>query len=260
MNCRYIHRTVSTSFSGPGTRITRSVWRLLYWPCSRIPCGSRFWSMRMRRSPYPAMPPLAEAELDEPALAGEHLVRELAGVLGGHGALDGLDDVGHWPAVVDELLHAVLDLDAGISTGIFQERALVLILKPAPAGYVVDQDRVETGLLALRVCQHFLHAGTVLVSQTAPGFVRIGGDDLHVVLGGVALDTGHLVFGRILLEPGRHPDIGDRPATRLRIARHLVLAELEGGSRPYSHPIARFRNSATSDTEISPASSGGSKQ
>ena len=64
---------------------------------------------------------LAEAALDKPALAGEHLVREFAAVLGGHGALDGLDDVGHGAAVVDELLHAIVDLDLGLLTAYSME-------------------------------------------------------------------------------------------------------------------------------------------
>ena len=128
--------------------------------------------------PVPRHTPLAEAVLDEAALAGEHLVRELAGVFGGHGALDGLDDVGHRAAVVDELLHAVVDLDVGFLTGILDRRALVGVLETSPAAYVVDQDRVEAGLFPFRVFQHLPHAGPIFEPQATFCLVGIGGHDL----------------------------------------------------------------------------------
>ena len=160
---------------------------------------------------------LAKAALDKPALAGKHLFREFAAVIGGHIPFEALDHRRYRAAVVDELIHAVVDLDPGSSAGEFEGCGLVLILKPAPSAYVVDKDRIETGIRALRVCQHLLHAGPVLVSQAASRLVRIGGDELHVAIGGVALDDRHLVLGRILLEVSRHSEVGDGTPSRLRL-------------------------------------------
>ena len=160
---------------------------------------------------------LAVAALDKPALTGEHLFGEFAAVIGGHIPTEALHHRRHRAAVVDESIHAVVDLDPGLSAGEFEGCGLVLILKPAPSAYVVDQDRIETGLLALRVRQHLLHAGPGIVSQAASRLVRIGGDELHVVLGGVALDDRHLVIGRVLLEVSRHSEVGDGTPSRLRL-------------------------------------------
>jgi hypothetical protein len=94
---------------------------------------------------------LPEPQLDQPALAGEHLGRQLPAVFACHGALDAFDDGRHRRAVVLELLGAVGDLDAGAAADVLVVRALVGILKSPPAADVVDQDDLEVGTAVLNV-------------------------------------------------------------------------------------------------------------
>src|SRR5262249_35922139 len=74
---------------------------------------------------------LAVAEFDEPALATEHLGRQLPAVLAGHRPLDALDDGGGGAAVVVELLGAIMHLDAGPLAQVLVVGALVGVLEPA---------------------------------------------------------------------------------------------------------------------------------
>ena len=48
----------------------------------------------------------------------------------------------------------------------------------------------------------FAHAGPVLEPKAAFRLIGIGGDDLQVMFGGIALDGRDLVAGRILLMLG----------------------------------------------------------
>ena len=99
---------------------------------------------------------LAITELDEAALPGEDLHRQLAAVLAGHDALHGLQEVRADAAVVLELLAAVVDPDAGTGTYMLVVRAFVGILKPAPAADVVDEDGLEVGLAGLNFAHQVL--------------------------------------------------------------------------------------------------------
>src|SRR5580704_12849369 len=86
-NIRNIRRTVSTSSTGPGSSTTRSVCRLFCSPKARMALGLPFWSTRTAAQPVTGVAALAEAQFDQPALAGEYFGRQLAAVFTGHGAL-----------------------------------------------------------------------------------------------------------------------------------------------------------------------------
>jgi hypothetical protein len=132
---------------------------------------------------------LAETQLDQAALAGEHLGRQLPAVFAGHGALDALDDGGHRRAVVLELLGAVGDLDAGAAADVLVIGALVGVLEPAPAADVVDQDDLEVGLAGLDVLDQLLQGDAAVDAQAALAFVGVGADDL---------DAAPAAYSRIL--------------------------------------------------------------
>ena len=95
---------------------------------------------QLRRKPVARRSALAEAELDQPALALEDLRGQLAAVLAGHRALHALDDRRDRAAVVLELLGAVDDADAGALADVLVVGALVGVLEAAPPADVVDED------------------------------------------------------------------------------------------------------------------------
>jgi hypothetical protein len=150
---------------------------------------------------------LPKAQLDQAALPGEHLGRQLPAVFARHRALDALDDGGHGRAVVLELLGAVGDLDSGAAADVLVVGALVGILKPAPAADVVDQDDLEVGLAGLDVLDQLLQRLPAIDAQAALAFVGVGADDLDVAPGGVLADLVALVLRRVLLVLGRHPHV-----------------------------------------------------
>lgn len=81
--------------------------------------------------------------LDEAALAGEDLGRQLATVLACRRTLRPLHDGRHWAAAIFELLGAVLNGDAGAPANVLVVGALAGVLEPRPTAYVVDQDPGE---------------------------------------------------------------------------------------------------------------------
>ena len=103
------------------------------------------WSIEQAPEAVAGGSALAVPVLDQAALAGEDLGRQLAAVLAGHRPLDALDDRRDRAAVVLELLGAVVDLDAGAAAEVLVVGALVGVLEPAPAADVVDEDRAEIG-------------------------------------------------------------------------------------------------------------------
>jgi hypothetical protein len=94
---------------------------------------------------------LPKAQLDQAALPGEHLGRQLPAVFARHRALDALDDGGHGRAVVLELLGAVGDLNSGAAADVLVIGAFVGVLEPTPAADVVDEDDLEVGLACFDV-------------------------------------------------------------------------------------------------------------
>ena len=174
---------------------------------------------------------LAVSVLDEPALAGEHLGRQLAAVLGGHCALYTLHDGRYGRPVVDELLGAVVHLDVGAAAGELVGRALVGVLKPSPPAHVINKDGSEISLAPPDVVQQLPEPVPVVQMQAALGVIGIGAHNLQIVLGGVAADDRDLVLGRVLLVFRRHADIGSSRANprwegrvpyrlRRRLTRH----------------------------------------
>jgi len=81
---------------------------------------------------------LSEAQLDQPALAGEHLGRQLAAVLPSHRSFHALDDGGAQTSVILKLLGAILDVDACAPTDVFVVGAFISVLEPAPTADVID--------------------------------------------------------------------------------------------------------------------------
>ena len=120
---------------------------------------------------------LPVAELDQPALAGEHLDRQLARVLAGHRPLDPLDDGRDRRAVVGELLGAVVHGDAGALADVLVVGALVGVLEAAPAADVVDQHHLEVGAAALDVGDQPLQLVAALQPQPALALVGIAAND-----------------------------------------------------------------------------------
>ena len=193
--------------SGPGTRMTRSVWMLLCSPRASSPLGDPALIDEQAPQAVAGRPALAVAEFDQAALAGENLGRELPAVFAGHRALDALDDGRDRAAVVLELLGAVLDGDAGALADVLVVGALVGILESAPAADVVDEDGREIGFPALHVLDQPLQGVAAIESQAALALVRIGADDLEAAPLGVLADGVGLVLGGVFLMLRRHADV-----------------------------------------------------
>jgi len=103
---------------------------------------------------HPAQPvsgraALAIPQLDEAALPGEDFDRKFPAVFPCHDPLDGFQKVRADAAVVLKLLATVVYPDPGAGTDVLVIRALVGILKTAPAADVVDEDRFEVGIAGL---------------------------------------------------------------------------------------------------------------
>ena len=175
---------------------------------------------------------LSEPQLDQPALAGEHLGRQLSAVFTCHGPLDAFDDGRHRRAVVFELLGAVGDLDAGAAADVLVVRTLVGVLKPAPSADVVDQDDLEVGPAVLNVGDQALQCLAAVDAQATLSFVGVGLDDLDATTRGVLTDLVALVLGRVLLMLGRHANVlGPAHSWRRRwqVFSGVVVARVHGG-------------------------------
>ena len=170
----------------------------------------------------PGRSALAVAQLDQAALAGEDLDREFPAVFPGHGPLDRLDDGGADAAVVLELLGAVLDPDAGPLAEVFVIGAFVGILKPAPATDVVYQDHIKVGSFRFDISDQLLKASPPTDVEATPSFVGIGADDPVSAPGGELADGVGLVFSRVLLMLGGHPDVLSCTDFRLVVAFLVV--------------------------------------
>jgi len=86
---------------------------------------------------------LAKPQLDQAALAGKDLDRQLAAVFPSHGAFDAFDDGRVWRAVIFKLLGAVSDLNASPPTNVFIVGGFIRVLKSAPAADVINQNDVK---------------------------------------------------------------------------------------------------------------------
>ena len=138
-----MRRTVSISWSGPGTRIDAVRLQALLRANSEFALGLPLFVDELSAQPVARQTALPEAKPNQPALAREHLHGELAAVLAGHRPLHALDDRRAQAAVVLELLRAVVDDDPGLLADELVVGAFVCVLKSAPAAHVVDEDGRE---------------------------------------------------------------------------------------------------------------------
>ena len=153
---------------------------------------------------WPALP---KAQFDQAALSREHLGRQLPTIFARHRALDALDDGGHRRAIVLELLCAVRDLDSSAAADVFVVGALVGVLKPAPAAYVIDEDDLEVGRPRFDILDQLLQRQPAINAQTTLALIGIGPDDFDAAPGGVFPNLVGLILGRVLLMLGRHAHI-----------------------------------------------------
>ena len=93
------------------------------------------------------------------------------------------------------MLGAVLDGDVAVNALEFVVRSFVGILEAAPAADIVDEDGGKVGGTTVHGAQEFLQRVAAVDAQAALAGVRKGPDDDHLVLVGVVLDCGVLIFG-----------------------------------------------------------------
>ena len=132
---------------------------------------------------------------------------QLAAVLRRHHPLDALDDRRRRAAVVLELLGAVVDFDPRTLADVLVVGALVGVLEPAPAAYVVDQDGRIVGMPRLHVLDHRPQRVSSLDLQPALAVVGISADDFVAAFGRPLADHVGLVLRGILLVLGGHADV-----------------------------------------------------
>ncbi len=196
--------------------------------------------------PVARRPALAVAPLDQPALAGEHLGRQLAAVLARHRPLDPLDDGRDRRAVIGELLGAVMHRDAGALADVFVIGAFVGVLEPTPAADVVDQDDLEIGAAPLDVGDEPRQRIAALEPQPALALIGIGADDRDAVIGGVAADGVALVLGRILLMLGRHAHV----LRGAHLGRAVGAVDCDLIGRRMGLPLRGFRHTRPSTDTV----------
>ena len=120
---------------------------------------------------------LVKAELDEPALTGKHLDRQLAAVFAGHHALDGLQEIGADAAIVLELLAAIMNANAGAGADMLMVGAFVGILKPAPTADFINQDGGEVGRPGSNLGDQILDSLAAVDPQAASAGVFVNAQD-----------------------------------------------------------------------------------
>ena len=151
--------------------------------------------------------PLTKPHLNQAALTGEHLGRQLPAVFPGHGALDAFDDGRHRRAVVLKLLGHVGDRDTFALADVFVISRLVRILEATPAADVIDQDQVEVGVAGLDIGDELLQRGAAIDGQPALALVGIGAHDLNAAPVSVFLNLVGLVMRGVLLMLGGHAHV-----------------------------------------------------
>ncbi|MNE64665.1 hypothetical protein D3C80_1600870 [compost metagenome] len=155
-------------------------------------------------------------QIDEAALAGEDLGRQLTAVLPGHRPLHALDDGRGEAAVILELFGAVVHGDAGLAAQVLVVGAFIGVLETPPAADVVDEDGLEVGPPGLDIGQQPLERVPALDLQAALALVGVGLDDLEATACGVGRYDVRLVLGGVFLVLGRHTDVLRRAHRRLR--------------------------------------------
>ena len=153
---------------------------------------------------------LTEAAFDQAALPDEDLVGKFPAVFPGHRALDALDDRGHRPAIIFELLGAILDLLVGATADVFVIGGFICILKPAPPADVIDKDQLEIRGAVLHILDQLLQRLATLDPEPTLARIGIGADQFKAAFLRIFADRVRLVFGRVFLMVCRHADIFSR--------------------------------------------------
>src|ERR1700761_7059890 len=104
--------------------------------------------------------------------------RELPAILGGHDALELLDDHGGRTAVILEGLRAVNHLDASFAAEELVVRGLVGILEPTPSANIQHQDGIELSIRSEGIGEERLQALALLERQAAHARIEIAPVDL----------------------------------------------------------------------------------
>lgn len=152
-------------------------------------------------------PSLPEAHLNQTALPGKHLRRQLPAVFAGHGPLYPFNNGRDRRAVVLELLGAVRNLNASPAADVLVIRALVGVLESPPSTNVVDEDDAEVCIAIDDIGNAILKCLAAVNSKTAFTLIGICADDLESAAGSVVPNPVALILGRILLVFGRHADV-----------------------------------------------------
>ena len=202
-----MRRTVSTSWSGPGTRIDAVGLKALLRANRELALRLSLLVDELSAQAVARQAALPEAEANEPALAREDLHGELAAVLAGHRPLHALDDRRAQAAIVLELLRAVVNDDAGLLAEELVVGAFVGVLESTPATHVVDEDGREVGTAGPHVVDQLLQRVAAVEAQTALPVIGVGTHDLDASLLGVALNDLRLILSRVLLVLSGHPDV-----------------------------------------------------
>lgn len=131
-------------------------------------------------------------------------------MLAGHSPFDTFDDRRNWRAVVFKLFGAIGNLDAGPPAAILVVGTFIGILKPAPTTDVVHQNNLEVSRTTLDILDQFLQRDPAINTQAAFTGIGIGAKNLDATSCRIFSDFVGLVFSRVLLVFGRHPDVFDR--------------------------------------------------
>jgi hypothetical protein len=168
-------------------------------PAAKKTLGSLITVDQLAAPPVAGWSTLPASQLDQAALTGENLDRQLAAVFRSHRAFQGLEHRRRHAAVVLELLGAVVDANSSSFEDVLVIGALVGVLEPAPPADVVDEQGSEIDLLLLHIGHQLIQAASAGFVETTPAMVGVNLDDLHIVIYGVLPDDGRLVLRRVLL-------------------------------------------------------------
>ncbi|MCY1532360.1 hypothetical protein D9M68_676310 [compost metagenome] len=150
---------------------------------------------------------LSVAQLNQARLPGKYLHRQFSAVLARHHPLDAFDDIGDRRTIITELLGAVLNGNSRLPATHLVAGADVRVLETPPAADVINQNGRVVRPPILNIIEKPFQRFAPLKPQTTFACVAIDPDDVEGVGGGIQTNRVELVFGRILLVLGGHPDI-----------------------------------------------------
>src|SRR5262249_7708662 len=128
-------------------------------------------------------------------------------VLSRHSAFHAFHNGGNRAAVIFEWLCAIADLDVCPAANVLVVRALIGILKPAPTTDVINQNCTEIRTTVVDIADELLQRIAPLNSQTTLARALVATCDDHPSALCILANRVTLIFGRVLLVLGRHPDV-----------------------------------------------------